>query len=119
MERKNRRLFLIAGALLLLFIVFTIAVATFDVQAIGPNHSSVGFATINGFVFDELGTNVFWYDFTGLIGLVPILVVSCFAIVGLAQLIRRRSVKRMDADLLILAAFYCAVAACYVIFEVL
>ena len=41
-----------------------------------------------------------------------------FCLRHFAQLLRRRSLRRVDADLLLLGGFYVAVAACFVLFEV-
>ena len=58
-KRKNMKVVLI-----LLFIIVTmyiILVKTVDVQAIGPNGSVVGFATINGWFHQMIGLNDTWY----------------------------------------------------------
>lgn len=62
--KKWVRNYLLAGGLLFLFALFTVAVVTVDVQPIGPMNTSVGFATINEFVFEQLGQNLIWYHIT-------------------------------------------------------
>lgn len=95
--KKNMRLFAIAGAQLLLFILFTAAVANVDVQPIGPNASSVGFASANGHFRDLIGNNDGWYKFTEVLGVLSILVMLMFAAIGVIQLVTRKALKRSTA----------------------
>ena len=53
MKHKNR--FFLAAGLLIMFVFWTWAVTVFDVQPIGPNGSSVGFAALNGYVHSLTG----------------------------------------------------------------
>ena len=81
------------------------------------NGSRVGFAAING-AFHAL-TGVHWalYTLTDWLGLVPIGIALGFAVLGLVQLIRRKSLLKVDRDILILGGFYIVVLAAYLLFE--
>ena len=57
------------------------------------------------------------YIITDWLGLVPIAVALGFAILGLVQWIRRKSILRVDKSILALGGFYIAVMAVYIIFE--
>ena len=108
-----------AGILLaLLFIIFTICAALVDVAAVGPLDSTVGFSTVNKAVHDAVGTSDLFYEFSELLGLISLGAVGAFGILGLVQLTQRKSLRRVDADLWVLCAFYAVVVIAYVLFEV-
>ena len=104
--------------LLILFLVWTAAVSFIDVQPIGPLDSEVGFAALNGAFHDMTGVNMTLYDITDILGLIPILIVLAFAVLGLVQLITRKSIFKVDSDIIALGVFFVLVAAVYLFFEV-
>lgn len=99
------------------FALWTILVEHVDVQPLGPNGSCVGLAAING-AFHAL-TGVHWalYTLTDWLGLVPIGIALGFASLGLVQLIQRKSLRKVDRDILALGGFYLVVLAAYLLFE--
>ena len=117
MNKKKKGL-IISGGLILLSILFTFLVKNIDVQAIGPNESSVGFAWINNFVFGITGVNMIWYTITDWLGFIPIIIALIYSIIGFIQLIKRKSLLKVDKEILILGAFYIIVISLYVMFEV-
>lgn len=118
MEQRIKRNFTITGLLLLAFMVFTVIVKTLDVKPIGPQQSTIGLGTVNGFLLGLFGESLLWYHITDLLGLIAILVAFCFAVVGLIQLITRRSLKRVDKSLFVLGGFYALIIFFYMIFEI-
>ena len=118
MEKKNRKLFWVGVGLLAVFVLWTVLVHFVDVRAIGPEGSSVGFATLNGFVHELTGVNWLLYTVTDWLGIVPISVALGFAILGLVQLIKRKSLWKVDHSILALGVFYIVVMAAYIFFEV-
>ena len=118
MKKKNRRSLWIGTGLLAVFVLWTVLICFFDVQAIGPEGSSVGFSTINGFIHELTGVNWFLYNITDWLGIVPIAVALGFAILGLVQLIKRKSLWKVDHSILALGVFYIVVMAAYLFFEV-
>lgn len=117
LQRHARTMLALSAALLILFAALIVAIKTVDVQSIGPNGSQIGLATLNLRVHQRTGLQMGWYDITDKLGKICILIAPCFALLGLYQLIRRRSLKRVDADLWALAGLYVALGAAYMLFE--
>ena len=117
MKNTDKKKFLIGAGFLAAFVLWTVLVSLVDIRPIGPNGSRVGFAALNGFVQDLTGVNLFLYTVTDWLGLVPIAVAFGFAILGLAQWIKRKSLLKVDGSLLVLGGFYIAVIASYIFFE--
>lgn len=117
--RKTKKIVSVGILLFTAFAVWTFLIQTVDVQQIGPRQSVVGFATVNGW-FHRL-TNVHWmlYTLTDWLGLVPIVVCLLFACVGFAQLVQRRSLLKVDLDILLLGVYYVLVIFAYLLFEMI
>ena len=102
---------------LVAFALWTVLVRFIDVQTIGPNGSSVGFAALNKAVHETIGVHWGLYTVTDWLGLIPIVFVLGFAVLGLVQLIRRRSLFKVDRSILVLGGFYIVVMSMYLLFE--
>lgn len=114
---KKKRNVIISTSLILLAVIFTILVKVIDVQAVGVNGSDIGFATLNQFVFEKIGVNMIWYDITTWLGIIPIIVAMVYALIGVIQLIKRKSIYKVDREIMVLGAFYVVVVCTYVFFE--
>lgn len=117
MKKTSGKLLGIASVLLAAFVLWTVAVCQIDVQPIGPNGSSVGFAGLNSWVHDLTGAHMGLYVLTDWLGLVPMGFVLGFAVLGLVQWMRRRKLFRVDHDILLLGGFYLLVLILYLVFE--
>ena len=114
---KKKRNFFISTILILLAVVFTILVKVVDVKQVGVNGTSIGFATVNQFVFESIGVNMIWYHITDWLGLVPIFMAMVYSLLGLVQLIKRKSLFKVDKEIIILGLFYIVVISIYIFFE--
>ena len=117
MKEKNQRSLWIMLVALFLFGVWTLAITKVDLQPVGPKGSVVGFASINRAFHEWTGVHMWLYEMTDWLGLIPIVVVLGFGMLGLIQLIKRRNLFKVDSDILILGVFYILVMIAYVIFE--
>ena len=118
--KETKRKELLAGIILLVaFVLWTVLIRNIDVQNAGSNGTAVGFATINVWFHQLTGVHMLVYKITDWLGLVPIIICMCFGVLGLVQLIKRRSIQRVDPDILLLGVYYVLVIACYLIFEMI
>ena len=113
----KKRKFCIALSLMIAFALWTLAIRSIDVQPIGPRESTVGFATLNGFVHNLTGIHMQLYTITDWLGLVPVVFGFGFAALGLVQWIKRKSILKVDGSILILGGFYIVTLAAYLFFE--
>ncbi len=119
MKTKYQKSIYIAVCMLAAFILWTVVICFVDTQAIGPQESTVGLATINGFVHNLTGVHMSLYAITDWLGLVPLGFVVGFALLGLIQWIKRKHLRQVDYSIFVLGGFYIVVMAVYVLFEVI
>lgn len=109
--------FIIPGVLTLVSIIYTLMIKFIDVKAIGPKNSEVGFATINKGFRNFIGTNDFFKFISEISGYLLILLVVMYAVLGIRQLIKRKSIKKVDKEIIILGCFYVLVLVVFAFFE--
>ena len=114
---KKKRNFLISTILILLALTFTILVKVVDVKQVGVNGTSIGVWALNQFVFKTTGVNMIWYHITDWLGLVPIFMAMVYSLLGIVQLIKRKSLFKVDKEIMILGLFYIIVISIYIFFE--
>jgi len=104
-------------ALLTAFVLWTAAVGSIDVRAIGPKGSKIGFSTVNEAFSRLTGVHMTWYVVTDWLSLVPVAFALGFALLGLTQWIGRKKLQKVDFSILTLGGFYLVVLVAYVLFE--
>ena len=116
--KRNEKTNLRAGiGFLTIFLLWTLLIRGVDVQAAGPLGTKVGFAAFNLWFHKLTGVHMTIYTITDWLGLVPIAVCLGFGMVGVFQLIRRRSLLRVDSDIILLGLYYTLVILAYLVFE--
>lgn len=117
-EKLSVKDFRKAFVMLAVFLVYTILVKIIDVQAIGPNGSEIGFASLNGAIFALLGTHELFFKLSELLGYLALAICAFFGVIGLSQFIKRKSLKKVDQQIILLGIFYVVVIVLYVFFNV-
>lgn len=116
--KENGRSMLLSGVTMLAaFGIWTILIQCVDVQPIGQHGTDIGFATLNIWFHDLIGANMLLYEITDWLGLVPVFICMFFGGVGFRQLVQRKSLLRVDHDILFLGIYYVIVIAGYLVFE--
>lgn len=116
-KMKEKRNLQTGAGLIGAFVLWTGLIQCVDVQAVGQNGTKVGLASFNVWFHQLTGVHMTIYTITDWLGLVPIFICLCFGVMGFVQLIKRRSLRRVDPDILLLGVYYVLVIACYLFFE--
>ena len=114
MRRKN---IIISVVLTIISVVYTILVKVVDVKSIGPDGSKVGFAALNKFFSNLIGSHMLVYKITEIFGYVILLLVLIYGCIGLGQLISRKSLFKVDKQIIKLGCLYVLMLVVYVLFE--
>lgn len=116
---KNKNNLFVSGISGLLVMILIVLVRFIDVRPIGPEGTSIGLSRLNSFFFRLSGVNILWYHITDWLGVAAILVAFLFAMAGFVQLIKRRSILKVDREILALGGLYIVVIGLYVLFEIM
>lgn len=107
-----------AGIVLIaLFLVWTVLIQCVDVQQTGVNGTKIGFASVNTWFHNLTGVHMWIYTATDWLSAVPFVICLGFCAVGLIQLIRTKSIMKVDRDILLLGIYYIMVILAYLLFE--
>lgn len=107
----------LTGALAAAFILFTALCKTVDLQTIGPESSVVGFASINGFFRDLIGTHTFFYVLSEFGGILAIFTALLFAGIGGYQLYQNKDIRKVDKNILLMGCMYVLILVLYILFD--
>ncbi len=114
---KNRKEFIISILLSIVSIVYVVLLKTVDVAGIGPGGSEVGFSTMNLKFKELVGSNMTIYKITEILGYLVLGIVCIYGIIGLIQLVKRRSLLKVDRDIIVLGIFYVVIMILYLLFD--
>ena len=119
MKTRERKLLVLGIGFIIAFGLWTWLIQIIDVKSAGVNGTDIGFATINTWFHSVIGVNMTIYNITDWLGLVPIFICMFFGGVGFIQLIKRKSLFRVDFDIIALGIYYVIVISGYLIFEMI
>ncbi len=117
MQKRDYVNIAITGVLFLLCVAFVVLVKTIDVGIAGFSGVEVGFSTINQNVFNNFRFHSLEV-ISDVLFILALAIMLAYAIVGLVQLIKHRSFKKVDYSLMCLAGTYVLMILIFVIFEV-
>ena len=119
MKKNGKRLLRTGGVLVVAFAAWTVLIQMVDVQPIGQNGTDIGFASFNSWFHNLAGVHMAIYIITDWLGVIPLFVCMFFGGMGFVQLIRRRSLLKVDCDIVFLGIYYVVVILSYLIFEMI
>ena len=107
----------LSGIFLALFGVLIVMIKKVDVESIGPEGTKIGLSGINKPVADNFTYNETWYKITQYLGYAALLVAGCLAVMGLVQLIQRKSLLKVDTNILAAGVIYVITIGLYFLFD--
>ena len=119
MKKNGKKLLILGTALLVMFVIWTWLIQCVDVQSAGQMGTEIGFAAFNCWFHSITGVHMEIYTITDWFGLVPVFICMVFGGVGFVQLIKRKSLFKVDRDLIFLGIYYVVVIFGYLIFEMI
>ncbi len=119
MKENGKRVLFLGSIFVVTFVIWTLLIQKVDVQPLGVNGTNIGFATINCWFHKLTGVYMTLYIITDWLGLVPIFICMVFGGMGVLQLIKRRSLLKVDYDIILLGIYYIIVIFGYIIFEMI
>ena len=115
--KKRENQYLKTGVIMIvLFMIWTIMIQTIDVRIAGETQTKLGFATLNVWFHKLTGVHMYIYHLTDWLGLVPVCICLMFGMIGFAQLMKRKSIGKVDSDIILLGIYYIIVIAGYLTF---
>lgn len=119
MKEKGKRLLWTGCIFIVGFIIWTLLIQKVDVQPLGVYRTDIGFATINCWFHQLTGVHMKIYTITDWLGLIPIFICIIFGGIGCIQLLKRKSLLKVDYDIIFLGVYYVFVILGYFVFEVI
>ncbi len=119
MKKNGKRVLFLGCICIAAFAVWTLLIQKVDVQPLGVNGTDIGFATMNCWFHKVTGVHMKLYIITDWLGLVPVFVCMIFGGMGFLQLMNRRSLLKVDYDIILLGIYYVIVLFGYLIFEMI
>lgn len=119
MKRNGKIVLLVGSMLIAVFALWTALIQIVDVQPIGQNGTDIGFASFNSWFHKLTGVHMTIYIITDWLGLIPVFICMIFSGMGFLQLVKRRSLFKVDHDIIFLGIYYIIVIFGYLIFEMI
>ncbi|MBP9995928.1 MAG: phosphatase PAP2 family protein [Lachnospiraceae bacterium] len=116
-ETNAKNKLIVALIMTVVSVISTICIAVVDVQPIGPQGTYVGIAKVNGLIASLCPYNEMWYKISKPFLYIALLTLPAAALVGLIQLIQRKSLKKIDVRLWISYVYIICLGIIYIVFD--
>ena len=114
---KKKKLLITVIIFFVISVIYTLLVKFVDVKVVGNENVKIGFSSMNKAYYDFIGVKESWYKLTKILGLVPFLFCVYYGYIGVTQLAKYKSIKKVDKKIVCLGIFYVLMLVTYVFFE--
>ena len=115
--KKNKTSFTMSLILLAVSVIFTLLVAFVGKAPVGPENSEVGFAALNAALHNQFGYNTVFYGISSVLGYLTILTALVNCVSFLVNLVKKKDLRMVRADLTATLGIYILLAVLYLVFE--
>ena len=115
--KKTKTSFTMSLILLAVSVIFTLLVAFVGRAPVGPENSEVGFAALNAALHDQFGYNTVFYGISSVLGYLTILTAMINCVGFLVNLVKKKDLRMVRADLTATLGIYILLAVLYLVFE--
>lgn len=115
--KKNKTSFTMSLILLAVSVIFTLLVAFVGKAPVGPENSEVDFAALNAALHDQFGYNTVFYGISSVLGYLTILTALINCVSFLVNLVKKKDLRMVRADLTATLGIYILLAVLYLVFE--
>ena len=115
--KNNKTSFTMSLILLAVSVIFTLLVAFVGKAPFGPENSEVGFAALNAALHDQFGYNTVFYGISSVLGYLTILTALINCVSFLVNLVKKKDLRMVRADLTATLGIYILLAVLYLVFE--
>lgn len=121
MQNKKRiDIYLLLGIILIgCFLIWTLIVKFIDVKPLGQEGTNIGLYTFNYAFFNYIGVNDTAGKISDILFYPTLATTLIFGVMGLIQLIKRKSFLKVDKQLYILLIGYASATLIYILFELI
>lgn len=113
----KKKVFIQFLAVAIIAVVFTVFVKTVDLGFVSNTDSAIGFASINLSFNSKFGFNPLLYKVSEYLGYSVFVIVAFFALLGIRELVKNKSLLKVDSDLYALAITYIFTLVVYFVFD--
>ncbi len=117
MKKKTLISLICSVVLSIVFVAFTLIVKFVDVSLVGNTGKEIGLSSFNSYFFLRLEPLDIWHTLSNIIFAIALLIAVAFVIVVIYQFVTRKSLKKIDKDIVAVVSSYILVAIVYVFFE--
>lgn len=98
-------------------LVYILLVAFVDQQKNPVSDNKIGWGTINKGLHEAIGVHLSLDGFTDIFMYIALFTIGIFAGIGIYQLIRNKSLHKVDSDIITLGIMYIVMALLYIVFD--
>ena len=110
---------ILSGVLTLCFVLFTILVKCVDTAYVGATDKKIGFSSLNAIFYNNIQVSDLFDKLSDVLMIISIAIIALAVVVSVVQLVKRKSLKKIDREFYAFAIVLVLMVCVYVMFEII